>query len=239
MANHLERTLIFKDPASFIENEVGLENVTGKFLNDFQNKYLNFDLNNDAEDIDLAPEEEIGAEIDDVINKVIEDPKPAFLTPNPTGDLFSVNFSSVVAQPNIETPDSPVKFTVQSEPENGERKVKVEIPDVEWVLNNYVDYDSFNKIKESNAELVLKAVRTLNAKIVSDKKNALAFENFVNKFNPGAEPEKMLRYELIRKEAGKDLMVRLNYVDKENKRRYEVDIYPEINKLDLHERTMK
>lgn len=235
MVNHLERTTIFKDPASFIENEVGLENVTGKFLNDFQNKYLNFDLANDAEDIDLAPEEEIGAEIDEVI----EDPKPAFLTPNPTGDLFSVNFSSVVAQPNIETPESPVKFTVQSEPENGERKVKVEIPDVEWVLNNYVDYDSFNKIKESNAELVLKAVRTLNAKIVSDKKNALAFENFVNKFNPGAEPEKMLRYELIRKEAGKDLMVRLNYVDKENKRRYEVDIYPEINKLDLHERTMK
>ena len=46
----------------------------------------NFDLNNDAEDIDLAPEEEIGAEIDEVI----EDPKPAFLTPNPTGDLFSV-----------------------------------------------------------------------------------------------------------------------------------------------------
>lgn len=235
MANHLERTLIFKDPASLIENEVGLENVTGKFLNDFQNKYLNFDLVNDAEDIDLAPEEEIGAEI----NEVIKDPKPAFLTPNPTGDLFSVNFSSVVAQPNIETPESPVKFTVQTEPENGERKVKVEIPDVEWVLNNYVDYDSFNKIKESNAELVLKAVRTLNAKIVSDKKNALAFENFVNKFNPGAEPEKMLRYELIRKEAGKDLMVRLNYVDKENKRRYEVDIYPEINKLDLHERTMK
>lgn len=239
MANHLERTLIFKDPASFIENEVGLENVTGKFLNDFQNKYLNFDLNNDTEDIDLAPEEEIGAEIDEVINEVIEDPKPAFLTPNPTWDLFSVNFSSVVAQPNIETPESPVKFTVQSEPDNGERKVKVEIPDVEWVLNNYVDYDSFNKVKESNAELVLKAVRTLNAKIVSDKKNALAFENFVNKFNPGAEPEKMLRYELIRKEAGKDLMVRLNYVDKENKRRYEVDIYPEINKLDLHERTMK
>ena len=239
MANHLERTLIFKDPASFIENEVGLENVTGKFLNDFQNKYLNFDLNNDAEDIDLAPEEEIGAEIDEAINEVIEDPKPAFLTPNPTGDLFSVNFSSVVAQPNIETPNSPVKFTVQSEPDNGERKVKVEIPDVEWVLNNYVDYDSFNKVKESNAELVFKAVRTLNSKIVSDKKNALAFENFVNKFNPGAEPEKMLRYELIRKEAGKDLMVRLNYVDKENKRRYEVDIYPEINKLDLHERAMK
>lgn len=235
MANHLERTTIFKDPASFIENEVGLENVTGKFLNDFQNKYLNFDLANDAEGIDLAPEEEIGAEV----NEIIEDPKPAFLTPNPTGDLFSVNFSSVVAQPNIETPESPVKFTVQTEPENGERKVKVEIPDVEWVLNNYVDYDSFNKVKESNAELVLKAVRTLNAKIVSDKKNALAFENFVNKFNPGAEPEKMLRYELIRKEAGKDLMVRLNYVDKENKCRYEVDIYPEINKLDLHERTMK
>ena len=131
MANHLERTLIFKDPASFIENEVGLENVTGKFLNDFKNKYLNFDLANGAEDIDLAPEEEIGAEI----NEVIEDPKPAFLTPNPTGDLFSVNFSSVVAQPNIETPESPVKFTVQTEPDNGERKVKVEIPDVEWVLN--------------------------------------------------------------------------------------------------------
>lgn len=69
MANHLERTTIFKDPASFIENEVGLENVTGKFLNDFQNKYLNFDLANDAEDIDLAPEEEIGAEV----NEIIED----------------------------------------------------------------------------------------------------------------------------------------------------------------------
>ena len=229
MASIIGRPTVFKNPADIIEREIGLENVTGKFLNDFQNKFLRADI---GDVIEMAPEEEIGAEI-------IEDPKPAFLTPNPTGDLFSVNFSSVVAQPNIETPESPVKFTVQSEPENGERKVKVEIPDVEWVLNNYVDYDSFNKVKESNAELVLKAVRALNAKIVSDKKNALAFENFVNKFNPGAEPEKMLRYELIRKEAGKDLMVRLNYVDKENKRRYEVDIYPEINKLDLHERTMK
>lgn len=172
----------------------------------------------------LNPVEEIGAQYVEIIDAV-----DAIQQPLENKDAgIAVNFSQMINQPAIQ---EEVAKVVTSVPEQGEPKIKVVFPQNEWILGNYVDYDSFNKIKESNADIIIRSVRVLNFKM-SDPNAVAAFNNFIMKFNPECDPNKRLRYELIRHQGReKDIVVRLSTVV--NNVKYYADIYADLNKIDL------
>lgn len=172
----------------------------------------------------LNPVEEIGAQYVEIIDAV-----DAIQQPLENKDAsVAVNFSQMINQPAIQ---EEVAKVVTSVPEQGEPKIKVVFPQNEWILGNYVDYDSFNKIKESNADTIIRSVRVLNFKM-SDPNAVAAFNNFIMKFNPECDPNKRLRYELIRHQGReKDIVVRLSTVV--NNVKYYADIYADLNKIDL------
>ena len=176
------------------------------------------------EEKDIPPVEEIGAETVDIVDAAEE----AIQQPLQNKDAsIAVNFSQMVNKPKEE-----VKTEVNSVPPEGETKVNVLFPKTEHILGNYVDYDSFIKIKESNTDKVVRAVRLLNYKM-SDQNAAAAFAQFVSTFNPEGDPNKPLRYELIRHQGReKDLVIRLSTVVN-GTRKYYADIYPDLNKIDL------
>lgn len=171
----------------------------------------------------LNPVEEIDAQNVEIIDAV-----DAIQQPLENKDAgIAVNFSQMI-QPAIQ---EEVTKVVTSVPEQGEPKIKVVFPQNEWILGNYVDYDSFNKIKESNADIIVRSVRVLNFKM-SDLNAVAAFNNFIMKFNPECDPNKRLRYELIRHQGReKDIVVRLSTVV--NNVKYYADIYADLNKIDL------
>ena len=171
---------------------------------------------------DYAPVEEISAETVDIIDAAEE----AIQQPlQNTDSSIAVNFSQMVNKPKEE-----VKTEVNSVPVEGETKVNVLFP--EHILGNYVDYDSFIKIKESNTDKVVRAVRLLNYKM-ADQNAATAFAQFVSTFNPECDPNKRLRYELIRHQGReKDLVIRLSTVVNGTTKFY-ADIYPDLNKIEL------
>jgi hypothetical protein len=173
---------------------------------------------------DFPPVEEIGAETVDIIDAAEE----AIQQPlQNTDSSIAVNFSQMVNKPKEE-----VKTEVNSVPPEGETKVNVLFPKTEHILGNYVDYDSFKKIKESNTDKVVRAVRLLNYKM-SDQNAAVAFAQFVSEFNPECDPNKRLRYELIRHQGReKYLVIRLSTVVN-GTTKYYADIYPDLNKIDL------
>lgn len=182
-------------------------------------------LNNTTEyNSNQAPIEEIGAQYVEIIDAV-----DAIQQPLENKDAgIAVNFSQMINQPAIQ---EEVTKVVTSVPEQGEPKIKVVFPQNEWILGNYVDYDSFNKIKESNADIIVRSVRVLNFKM-SDPNAVAAFNNFIMKFNPECDPNKRLRYELIRHQGReKDIVVRLSTVV--NNVKYYADIYADLNKIDL------
>ena len=172
---------------------------------------------------DIPPVEEIGMqniEIVDAAEEAIQQPLVN------TDSSVAVNFSQMINKPEE------VKTEVASVPDNGETKVNVVFPKNEHILGNYVDYDSFNKIKESNTETVVRAVRLLNYKM-SDQNAAMKFGQFVSEFNSECDPNKRLRYELIRHQGReKDLVVRLSTVVN-GTTKYYADIYPDLNKIDI------
>ena len=172
---------------------------------------------------DIPPVEEIGMqniEIVDAAEEAIQQPLVN------TDSSIAVNFSQMINKPEE------VKTEVASIPDNGETKVNVVFPKNEHILGNYVDYDSFNKIKESNTETVVRAVRLLNYKM-ADQNAAMKFGQFVSEFNPECDPNKRLRYELIRHQGReKDLVVRLSTVVN-GTTKYYADIYPDLNKIDI------
>ena len=174
--------------------------------------------------VDLPPVEEIGAQYVEIIDAV-----DAIQQPLENKDAgIAVNFSQMINQPAIQ---EEVTKVVPSVPEQGEPKIKVVFPQNEHILGNYVDYDSFNKIKESNADIIIRSVRVLNFKM-SDPNAVAAFNNFIMKFNPECDPNKRLKYELIRHQGReKDIVVRLSTVV--NNVKYYADIYADLNKIDL------
>lgn len=176
------------------------------------------------DDYDAAPVEEINAQNVEIIDAV-----DAIQQPLENKDAgIAVNFSQMINQPAIQ---EEVTKVVTSVPEQGEPKIKVVFPQNEHILGNYVDYDSFNKIKESNADIIIRSVRVLNFKM-SDPNAVAAFNNFIMKFNPECDPNKRLRYELIRHQGReKDIVVRLSTVV--NNVKYYADIYADLNKIDL------
>ncbi len=173
--------------------------------------------------IDIPPVEEIGmqnVEIIDYAEEAIQQP----LVNNDSA--IAVNFSQMINKPEE------VKTEVVSTPDNGETKVNVVFPKNEYILGNYVDYESFNKIKESNTDKIVRAVRLLNYKM-SDQNAAMKFGQFVSEFNPECDPSKRLRYELIRHQGReKDLVIRLSTVVN-GTTKYYADIYPDLNKIDV------
>lgn len=175
------------------------------------------------EGYDIPPVEEIGmqnVEIIDSAEEAIQQPLAN------TDSSIAVNFSQMINKPEE------VKTELVSTPDNGEAKVNVVFPKTEHILGNYVDYDSFNKIKESNTEKVVRAVRLLNYKM-ADQNAAMKFGQFVSEFNPNGDPNKRLRYELIRHQGReKDLVVRLSTVIN-GTTKYYADIYPDLNKIDI------
>ena len=175
-------------------------------------------------EIDTPPVEEINAQNVEIIDAV-----DAIQQPLENKDAsVAVNFSQMINQPAIQ---EEVTKVVTSVPEQGEPKIKVVFPQNEHILGNYVDYDSFNKIKESNADIIIRSVRVLNFKM-SDPNAVAAFNNFIMKFNPECDPNKRLRYELIRHQGReKDIVVRLSTVVNDVK--YYADIYADLNKIDL------
>ena len=172
---------------------------------------------------DIPPVEEIGMqniEIVDAAEEAIQQPLVN------TDSSVAVNFSQMINK------SEEVKTEVASVPDNGETKVNVFFPKNEHILGNYVDYDSFNKIKESNTKTVVRAVRLLNYKM-ADQNAAMKFGQFVSEFNPECDPNKRLRYELIRHQGReKDLVVRLSTVVN-GTTKYYADIYPDLNKIDI------
>lgn len=175
------------------------------------------------EGYDIPPVEEIGmqnVEIIDSAEEAIQQPLAN------TDSSIAVNFSQMINKPEE------VKTELVSTPDNGEAKVNVVFPKTEHILGNYVDYDSFNKIKESNTEKVVRAVRLLNYKM-ADQNAAMKFGQFVSEFNSECDPNKRLRYELIRHQGReKDLVVRLSTVIN-GTTKYYADIYPDLNKIDI------
>lgn len=175
------------------------------------------------EGYDIPPVEEIGmqnVEIIDSAEEAIQQPLAN------TDSSIAVNFSQMINKPEE------VKTELVSTPDNGEAKVNVVFPKTEHILGNYVDYDSFNKIKESNTDKVVRAVRLLNYKM-ADQNAAMKFGQFVSEFNYECDPNKRLRYELIRHQGReKDLVVRLSTVVN-GTTKYYVDIYPDLNKIDI------
>ena len=188
---------------------------------------LGFDVNESLLELekDYSPVEEIGmqnVEIIDSAEEAIQQPLAN------TDSSIAVNFSQMINKPEVEE----VKTEVASVPDNGETKVNVFFPKNEHILSNYVDYDSFNKIKESNTETIVRAVRLLNYKM-SDQNAAMKFGQFVSEFNSECDPSKRLRYELIRHQGReKDLVVRLSTVVN-GTIKYYADIYPDLNKIDI------
>lgn len=186
---------------------------------------LGFDVNESLLELekDYSPVEEIGmqnVEIIDSAEEAIQQPLAN------TDSSIAVNFSQMINK------SEEVKTEVASVPDNGETKVNVFFPKNEHILGNYVDYDSFNKIKESNTETVVRAVRLLNYKM-SDQNAAMKFGQFVSEFNSECDPNKRLRYELIRHQGReKDLVVRLSTVVN-GTTKYYADIYPDLNKIDI------
>lgn len=177
--------------------------------------------------IDIPPEEEIGSEKVNM-SDIIDCAQEAIQQPlENTDSSIAVNFSQMINKPEEE-----VKTEVNSIPSEGETKLNVFFPKTEHILGNYVDYDSFIKIKESNTDKVVRAVRLLNYKM-SDQNAATAFAQFVSEFNPECDPNKRLRYELIRHQGReKDLVIRLSTVIN-GTTKYYADIYPDLNKIDL------
>lgn len=175
------------------------------------------------EGYDIPPVEEIGMQNVDIIDAAEE----AIQQPLANTDSgIAVNFSQMINKPEE------VKTELVSTPDNGEAKVNVVFPKTEHILGNYVDYDSFNKIKESNTDKVVRAVRLLNYKM-ADQNAAMKFGQFVSEFNPNGDPNKRLRYELIRHQGReKDLVVRLSTVVN-GTTKYYADIYPDLNKIDI------
>lgn len=175
------------------------------------------------EGYDIPPVEEIGmqnVEIIDSAEEAIQQPLAN------TDSSIAVNFSQMINKPEE------VKTELVSTPDNGEAKVNVVFPKTEHILGNYVDYDSFNKIKESNTDKVVRAVRLLNYKM-ADQNAAMKFGQFVSEFNPNGDLNKRLRYELIRHQGReKDLVVRLSTVVN-GTTKYYADIYPDLNKIDI------
>ena len=186
---------------------------------------LGFNVNESLLELEkeYAPVEEIGIQNVDIIDAAEE----AIQQPLANIDSsIAVNFS--INKPEVEE----VKTEVASVPDNGETKVNVFFPKNEHILSNYVDYDSFNKIKESNTETIVRAVRLLNYKM-SDQNAAMKFGQFVSEFNSECDPNKRLRYELIRHQGReKDLVVRLSTVVN-GTTKYYADIYPDLNKIDI------
>lgn len=213
-----------------------MENFLTKEISALISKHFEFTNNSDlikdpiiSDDniIDIPPAEENGAEkvnMSDIIDCVQE----ALQQPLENKDAsIAVNFSQMVNKPKEE-----VKTEVNSVPPEGETKVNVLFPKTEHILGNYIDYDSFIKIKESNTDKVVRAVRLLNYKM-SDQNAAAAFAQFVSEFNPECNPNKRLRYELIRHQGReKDLVIRLSTVVN-GTTKYYADIYPDLNKIDL------
>ena len=174
-------------------------------------------------EVDIPPVEEIGMQNIDIIDAAEEAIQQPLVN---TDSSIAVNFSQMINKPEE------VKTEVVSVPDNGETKVNVFFPKNEHILGNYVDYDSFNKIKESNTETVVRAVRLLNYKM-ADQNAAMKFGQFVSEFNPNGDPNKRLRYELIRHQGReKDLVVRLSTVVN-GTTKYYADIYPDLNKIDI------
>ena len=174
-------------------------------------------------EVDIPPVEEIGMQNIDIINAAEEAIQQPLVN---TDSSVAVNFSQMINK------SEEVKTEVASVPDNGETKVNVFFPKNEHILGNYVDYDSFNKIKESNTETVVRAVRLLNYKM-ADQNAAMKFGQFVSEFNPNGDPNKRLRYELIRHQGReKDLVVRLSTVIN-GTTKYYADIYPDLNKIDV------
>jgi hypothetical protein len=188
---------------------------------------LGFDVNESLLELekDYSPVEEIGmqnVEIIDSAEEAIQQPLAN------TDSSIAVNFSQMINKPETEE----VKTELVSTPDNGEAKVNVVFPKNEHILGNYVDYDSFNKIKESNTDKVVRAVRLLNYKM-ADQNAAMKFGQFVSEFNSECDPSKRLRYELIRHQGReKDLVVRLSTVIN-GTTKYYADIYPDLNKIDV------
>ena len=188
---------------------------------------LGFDVNESLLELekDYSPVEEIGmqnVEIIDSAEEAIQQPLAN------TDSSIAVNFSQMINKPETEE----VKTELVSTPDNGEAKVNVVFPKNEHILGNYVDYDSFNKIKESNTETVVRAIRLLNYKM-ADQNAAMKFGQFVSEFNSECDPNKRLRYELIRHQGReKDLVVRLSTVIN-GTTKYYADIYPDLNKIDV------
>ena len=186
---------------------------------------LGFDVNESLLELEkeYAPVEEIGMQNVDIIDAAEEAIQQPLVN---TDSSIAVNFSQMINKPEE------VKTEVASVPDNGETKVNVFFPKNEHILGNYVDYDSFNKIKESNTEIVVRAVRLLNYKM-ADQNAAMKFGQFVSEFNPECDPNKRLRYELIRHQGReKDLVVRLSTVVN-GTTKYYADIYPDLNKIDI------
>lgn len=187
---------------------------------------LGFDVNESLLELEkeYAPVEEIGMQNVDIIDVAEEAIQQPLVN---TDSSIAVNFSQMINNKPEE-----VKTEVASVPDNGETKVNVFFPKNEHILSNYVDYDSFNKIKESNTETIVRAVRLLNYKM-SDQNAAMKFGQFVSEFNPECDPNKRLRYELIRHQGReKDLVVRLSTVVN-GTTKYYADIYPDLNKIDI------
>ena len=188
---------------------------------------LGFDVNESLLELEkeYAPVEEIGMQNVDIIDAAEEAIQQPLAN---TDSSIAVNFSQMINKPEVEE----VKTEVASVPDNGETKVNVFFPKNEHILSNYVDYDSFNKIKESNTETIVRAVRLLNYKM-SDQNAAMKFGQFVSEFNHECDPNKRLRYELIRHQGReKDLVVRLSTVVN-GTTKYYADIYPDLNKIDI------
>lgn len=188
---------------------------------------LGFNVNESLLELEkeYAPVEEIGMQNVDIIDAAEEAIQQPLVN---TDSGIAVNFSQMINKPEVEE----VKTEVASVPDNGETKVNVFFPKNEHNLSNYVDYDSFNKIKESNTETIVRAVRLLNYKM-SDQNAAMKFGQFVSEFNSECDPNKRLRYELIRHQGReKDLVVRLSTVVN-GTTRYYADIYPDLNKIDI------
>lgn len=186
---------------------------------------LGFDVNESLLELEkeYAPVEEIGMQNIDIIDAAEEAIQQPLAN---TDSSIAVNFSQMINKPEE------VKTEVASVPDNGETKVNVFFPKNEHILSNYVDYDSFNKIKESNTETIVRAVRLLNYKM-SDQNAAMKFGQFVSEFNSECDPNKRLRYELIRHQGReKDLVVRLSTVVN-GTTKYYADIYPDLNKIDI------
>lgn len=188
---------------------------------------LGFDVNESLLELekDYSPAEEIGmqnVEIIDSAEEAIQQPLQN------TDSSIAVNFSQMINKPEVEE----IKTELVSTPDNGEAKVNVVFPKNEHILGNYVDYESFNKIKESNTETVVRAIRLLNYKM-ADQNAAMKFGQFVSEFNSECDPNKRLRYELIRHQGReKDLVVRLSTVIN-GTTKYYADIYPDLNKIDV------